>query len=216
MAEDNWTAQALTAYNQAFKDAATLGVSVLAAAGDDGSNDNMNDGKAHVDFPAASPWVTGCGGTRLDGTDTHISGEAVWHEASGGATGGGVSRKFGLPNYQAGAHVPKQADDHKHVGRGVPDIAADADPETGYQVRVDGHDMIIGGTSAVAPLWSGLLALVNQHRGTPAGFVNPKLYKHGPFRDITQGDNGAYHAGTGWDACTGLGSPNAEVVTALA
>lgn len=95
-------------------------------------------------------------------------------------------------------------------GRGVPDVAGDADPATGYMIRVDGSNMVIGGTSAVAPLYAGLLALANQQNGRSAGFINPILYAakaKTAFRDITQGNNGNFSAGTGWDPCTGLGSP---------
>jgi kumamolisin len=218
MAEDapgGWTAQARNAYNQAFKDAGALGVTVTVAAGDDGSADGVNDGKAHVDFPSASPWVLSCGGTKLKSKGASIASEVVWHEPTGGATGGGVSRFFGLPNYQQGAGVPPQHDTKK-PGRGVPDVSGDADPATGYRVRVDGQNLVFGGTSAVAPLWAALIARVNEKLGTHAGFANPKLYKHGVQRDITSGNNGAYAAGPGWDACTGLGSPDgAKVVTAL-
>ena len=106
--------------------------------------------------------------------------------------------------------------DTKKPGRGVPDVAGDADPQTGYKVRVDGQEMVIGGTSAVAPLYAALIALVNQKTGRSAGFVNPKLYAAGALRDITDGDNGAYRAGAGWDACTGLGSADgAKVLAAL-
>ena len=214
-APQGWTDQDRKAYDQAFQDAAALGVTVTVAAGDDGSRDGVNDGKAHVDFPSASPYVLSCGGTKLTASATAITKEVVWHEASGGATGGGVSRFFALPTYQKSAHVPTQHDTHK-PGRGVPDVAGDADPATGYRVRVDGKDLVFGGTSAVAPLWAALVARINAKTGTHAGFINPKLYAAGVLRDITQGNNGAYKAGPGWDACTGLGSPDgAKVLAAL-
>jgi kumamolisin len=93
----------------------------------------------------------------------------------------------------------------------VPDVAGNADPATGYQVRVDGEDAVIGGTSAVAPLWAGLIARLNQRLGKPVGFLNPLLYgavhRAGGLRDVTEGNNGAYRAQAGWDACTGWGSP---------
>jgi kumamolisin len=218
MAEDapgGWTAQARTAFNQAIRDAGALGVTVTVAAGDDGSRDNVNDGKAHVDFPAASPFALGCGGTKLTSQGGNITSEVVWNEPTGGATGGGVSRFFALPGYQNGVGVPPQHDTQK-PGRGVPDVAGDADPFTGYRVRVDGQNLVFGGTSAVAPLWAALIARVNEKLGKRAGFANPKLYKHGMQRDITSGNNGAYSAQTGWDACTGLGSPDgAKVLAAL-
>ncbi|OLE23680.1 MAG: hypothetical protein AUG44_21500 [Actinobacteria bacterium 13_1_20CM_3_71_11] len=210
-AEPTWTAQALDAYDALFADAATLGVTVYAAAGDDGSADRAGPGD-HVDFPASSPNVVGCGGTRLDD-----SGEVVWNEtATGhGATGGGVSVHFGPPGYQNSAGVP--ANPSGRPGRGVPDVAGDADPLTGYQVRVNGQDLVIGGTSAVAPLWTGLTVLANKLNGTPAGAPHERLYANpSAFTDITSGDNGGYHAGTGWDACTGLGTPLGErIVHAL-
>ena len=148
-----------------------------------------------------------------------IHSETVWNEGSHSATGGGVSAFFPLPAYQAHANVPP-ASGTQHVGRGVPDVAGDADPATGYQVRVDGQNMVIGGTSAVAPLWAGLVALINQKLGHPVGFLNPLLYGalagRGLLNDITTGNNGAYSAKAGWDACTGWGSPNgAKLLQAL-
>jgi kumamolisin len=209
--EDQWTAQARTAMDEAFADAGSLGVTVTAAAGDDGSADNETDRRAHVDFPAASPSVLGCGGTTLSVDPTT---ETVWGGAGRGATGGGVSATFPLPAYQSSAGVPRQADTGR-PGRGVPDVAAAADPATGYQVRVDGQDIVLGGTSAVAPLWAALVCRLAQALGDPLGQPHQVLY--GParpgvaapgFRDVTSGSNGAYDAGSGWDACTGLGTPD--------
>ena len=199
--EAGWTAQAMDSYDALFADAAALGVTVYAAAGDDGAADN-GDG-LNVDFPASSPHVVACGGTTLSAED-----EVVWNEtASGhGATGGGVSVHFGLPKYQTAAKVPKNP--KGKPGRGVPDVSGDADPLTGYRVRVDGRDTVIGGTSAVAPLWAGLTALANQGNTQPAGDPHERLYAHREvFVDIVNGDNGGYHAGPGWDPCTGLGRP---------
>jgi kumamolisin len=188
-----------------------MGVTVTAAAGDDGSTDGVSDGKQHVDFPAASPYVLACGGTKVVGSGSQISLEQVWNELpkNEGSTGGGVSNVFPLPAYQKNAGVPKNINTG-FVGRGVPDISGDADPESGYVVRVDGQTEVIGGTSAVAPLWAGLAALLNQQLGHPIGFVNPRLYAapESTFRDIILGDNGAYKARPNWDPCTGLGSPN--------
>jgi len=219
--ESGWTAQALDAYDRAFADAAAMGVTVCCASGDDGSSDRVNDGQAHVDFPASSPHVLACGGTRLNASGGQVTSEVVWNDGpGGGATGGGVSAHFGLPAWQQSAHVPPSVNDGR-PGRGVPDISGDADPQTGYQVRVDGTDTIVGGTSAVAPLWAGLAALFNQKLGTSVGFLNPLLY--GPLagsprlRDVTVGNNGAYQAAAGWDPCTGLGSPDGEeLLTKLA
>jgi kumamolisin len=211
-AENNWTAQAMTSYDQAFQTAATLGVTVCCASGDNGSGDGETDGKAHVDFPASSPSVLGCGGTKLIASGNTISNEQVWNEGANSATGGGVSDIFPLPAYQNTAGIPPSANAPHRKGRGVPDVAGDADPATGYIVRVDGQDFVIGGTSAVAPLWAGLIALLNQKLGHHVGFLNPLAYgslvNTGSFRDITTGNNGAYAARNGWDACTGWGSPN--------
>ena len=202
-----------------FQDAAALGVTVCAAAGDDGSSDirdqSQDDGKLHVDFPASSPFALACGGTRLEAANGKITREVVWNEGrQDGATGGGVSQVFDLPAWQKNANVPESPSGSR--GRGVPDVSGDADPLTGYVVRIDGRDGVIGGTSAVAPLWAGLVALLNEKLGKPVGYLNPVIYglPEGVFRDIDQGDNDVsrqgkpYKAGPGWDACTGLGSPN--------
>jgi kumamolisin len=209
--EDSWTPQATAAMLQAVTDAAAVGVTVTAAAGDDGATDGAKDGKLHVDLPACLPTVLACGGTRLNTSNGAFSSEEVWNElaAGEGATGGGVSKLFAIPAHQAGAGVPKHPETG-FAGRGVPDVSGDADPVTGYAVRVDGKNSVIGGTSAAAPLWAGLIALLNQQLGHSVGFLHPALYKIGSsaFRDITKGNNGHYPAGAGWDASTGLGSPN--------
>jgi kumamolisin len=202
----------MVALDAACQSAAALGITITVAAGDNGSSDGVNDGKNHVDFPASSPHVLACGGTNLHGSGSTISAEVVWNDQprGGGATGGGVSDVFPLPAWQAGANVPSPAS--AHGGRGVPDVAGDADPATGYIIRVDGKSVVIGGTSAVAPLWAGLIAVANQQNRAAAGFVQPAIYaaKNGnAFFDITVGNNGSFNAGPGWDACTGLGSPMA-------
>ena len=216
--ESTWTEQAVTALDQACQAAAVLGVTITVASGDDGSTDGVTGGGNNVDFPASSPHVLACGGTKLVASGTTITSETAWNELSAneGATGGGVSTLFALPTWQANSNVP--APTTTSGGRGVPDVAGDADPTTGYTVRVDGETSTIGGTSAVAPLWAGLIALANAASGKDAGFVNPTLYGDPKaFRDITSGNNGAFSAGPGWDACTGLGSPNgAAIVAALA
>jgi kumamolisin len=206
--ESSWTAQAMNALDAACQSAAALGITITVAAGDNGSTDGGTGN--NVDFPASSPHALACGGTTLEGSGSTIKSEVVWNEqASGeGATGGGVSNVFPLPSWQANAKVP--APSSSAGGRGVPDVAGDADPVTGYKVRVDGENMVIGGTSAVAPLWAGLIALSNQQNGTSAGFIQPQIYAAkaaSAFRDIVSGNNGAFSAGPGWDACTGLGSP---------
>jgi kumamolisin len=211
-----WTGQSLQEYNRAFQDAAALGKPVFVASGDDGSNDNVGDGKAHCDFPAASPYTVACGGTTLvigEGS------EVVWNELPrGGATGGGISGYFKRPPYQNGAGVPKG--DSPWGGRGLPDVAGNADPQTGYRVQINGDNAIIGGTSAVSPLYAGLFALINEalraHGKPRAGFVQPILYANaGAFRDITSGNNGPFYtARKGWDATTGLGSPDGQKILA--
>jgi len=221
-AESSWTTQSMTQFDQAFQAAAAMGVTICVAAGDSGSADGVADGKAHVDFPASSPNVLACGGTKLLATATAISSEVVWNEnPTSSATGGGVSGFFALPGYQGQAGVPVAPGPGGKPGRGVPDVAGDADPTTGYKVRVDGQDLVYGGTSAVAPLWAGLIALMNQKLGHPVGFLNPLLYgslaNKGVTHDITVGNNGAYSAKKGWDACTGWGSPDgAKLLQALA
>ena len=209
MPEDRWTPQTMNAFNALFHDAATLGISVCAASGDNGSSDGDSDGADHVDFPASSPWVLGCGGTSLNALDGKIAGETVWNDGDmGGATGGGVSTHFSKPSYQASVNVPAPAASSS-VGRGVPDVAGNADPSTGYVVLIGGQETVVGGTSAVAPLWAGLIALLNERIGKPVGWLNSKLYsKLAPakaLRDITVGNNGDYNASTGWDPCTGWG-----------
>jgi kumamolisin len=215
--ESSWTQQALNAFNSACEDASTIGVTILVASGDDGSSDGVSSGTPTVDFPASSPFVLACGGTKLTLSGTTISSEQVWNELSSGqgATGGGVSEVFALPSYQLSANVPKAP--NGFVGRGVPDVAGDADPESGYNVLVDGQQTVIGGTSAVAPLWAGLLARINQSLGKNVGYLNPLLYTgnvESTLHDITSGSNGAYSAGPGWDACTGLGTPDGAALLA--
>ena len=217
--EDSWTEQARTQMEQVMTEAAALGVAVTVASGDGGSTDGVDDGKQHVDFPASAPHALGCGGTTLQITDGQISSETVWNELPNhGAGGGGISIEFPVPSYQATTSMPTNVDTGQ-AGRGVPDVAGNADPETGYQVLVDGQQQTIGGTSAVAPLWAGLITLLNESLGKPVGFMQPQIYTAAAvpgFHDITQGDNPGYQAGSGWDACTGNGSPNGgALLTAL-
>ena len=217
-AESTWTAAAMQQMEEAFAAAAAMGVTVTVAAGDNGSGDAVNDGLAHVDFPASAPHALACGGTRLEMAEGRIAAETVWDDGpAGGASGGGISVVFPVPAYQQGSRIPVSANPGSQRGRGVPDICGDADPDTGYSVRVDGQTMTIGGTSAVAPLWAGLIALFNQALGRSVGFVHPFLYSAAArtgLHDITSGSNGAYSAGPGWDACSGLGSPDGAALLA--
>jgi kumamolisin len=213
--ESSWTTQSLTTLDAACQSAAALGITVTVAAGDNGSTDGLTDGQNHVDFPASSPHVLACGGTKLEGSGSNISSEVVWNELAGneGATGGGVSNFFPLPSWQANSNVPKPTT--AGGGRGVPDVSGDADPSTGYVIRVDGNNLVLGGTSAVAPLWAGLIAVANAQNGKSAGFIQPAIYAakgKAAFNDITSGTNYSgtpvgFKAGPGWDACSGLGSP---------
>jgi kumamolisin len=209
--ESAWTQQAMTAFDQAFQSAAALGITVCVASGDNGSGDGVNDGADHVDFPASSPYALACGGTSVQAGKDAIARETVWNDgANGGASGGGVSSFFALPAWQEALQAARAKGGTGALQmRGVPDVAGNADPATGYDVRVDGSDMVIGGTSAVAPLWAGLVARINAGKNGPAGFLNPKLYKNvAGLTDITQGNNGDFVASAGWDACTGLGRPD--------
>ena len=226
--EDTQDEQYLIAMSSALIDAARHGITVVAASGDKGSWDGVNDGpladgtgwkrKLHVDFPASSPYVLACGGTTLKSTGNEIASETVWHNPDdSAATGGGVSVKWARPAWQASAGIPLNPSGG--IGRGVPDVAGDGDPGTGYIIRLHGGDISYGGTSAVAPLWAGLIAILNQKLGHRLGFVNDKLYAMGSqgFHSIVQGNNDvaglhAYSARPGWNACTGLGSPDASKI----
>jgi len=230
-------------FDQVLQEAAMLGITVCVAAGDDGAADEGPkgwDGKAHVDFPASSPFALACGGTRLLAQGDTIARETIWNqgkadlspeagpEGSFGAGGGGVSGSFPLPDYQKNASVPAAPAPAGFKGRGVPDVTGDGDPDSGYNVLVDGQPFPVGGTSAVAPLWAGLVARINQKLGGRVGFVNPQLYSlaasSGAFHEVTGGNNRCtykhfhnvgYDAGTGWDACSGLGSPDGANLCAL-
>ncbi|MFJ6380774.1 protease pro-enzyme activation domain-containing protein [Kitasatospora sp. NPDC092039] len=212
-----WTVGAMKRVDAAFANAAEKNVSICCASGDDGSRDQVHDERAHADFPAASPHVLGVGGTRLAVSHGQVVSEVCWDNGPGSRTGGGISKVFPVPPYQADAQVPPSANPPHARGRGVPDVSALADPDTGVVVpSVDGvHFNQIGGTSAAAPMWSALLARVNQALPGSAqvGFLNPLLYAkfaRGVLRDITQGSNGAYASGPDWDPCTGLGSPGGQ------
>jgi len=193
--EANWGPQAGQDMEQAAADATAAGMIVFAASGDNDSSDG-GPTPANVDLPASAPQVIGCGGTTLTATT-----ETVWNNdpgnPSGEGTGGGYSTLFTpLPDWQVGAP--------NGPGRMVPDVSANADPNTGYNIVLHGAQATVGGTSAVAPLYAGLFASF----GTKLGFVTPELYLNQVcFTDITTGDNGAFRAGIGPDPCTGIGSP---------
>jgi kumamolisin len=216
--EGAWTATGVAQVNKAFEPAIARGITICCAAGDDGSGDQVSTG-AHTDFPASSPYVLGVGGTKLVASNsTTIATEVVWNELrqGDGATGGGISALFSKPSYQSVVKVPTSANAPHRTGRGVPDVAAVADPLTGVVIATVGGKLEpIGGTSAAAPLWASLVARLNEATGVRCGFFNPILYSKastGVLRDITKGNNGAYAAAVGWDPCTGLGTPNGQAL----
>jgi len=218
--ENIWTSQSLMSFNEAFKAASLLGITICTSVGDHGSADQMTnnkfyDGLAKVDFPASSPFVLACGGTKIDINDGKIVSEVVWNDGNNWATGGGVSEFFIKPQYQSATNIPLSVE-KKFSGRGLPDVAANACPVSGYKVLIDGKWDVLGGTSSVAPLMAGFFALSNEKNNVNAGFINPILYANPtPFcRNITTGDNittlskKGYTASDGWNACTGWGVMN--------
>ncbi|HEY9683381.1 MAG TPA: S53 family peptidase [Oculatellaceae cyanobacterium] len=219
--ESNWTSQQMTAMDDAFKVASELGMSVFVAAGDDGADDNVGDGRAHVDFPASSPSVTACGGTTLF-YESGMKTETVWNDLFGGATGGGISNFFARPPYQQSLAIPSNLNGPTQ-GRGLPDVSAVADPNTGYSVLVAGNWQIVGGTSAVAPLFAGMAARFNKLASRHSGLFNSVIYGQSgssAFNDIVTGNNSCdgvqgYSAGPGWDPVSGFGSPKGAELFAL-
>lgn len=201
--EIQWSARDIQMMEAAFTLCRSNKISVFAAAGDDGSTDGQRGD--NVDYPSSSPQVVGCGGTSLIARNGAISSETVWNDgAGGGATGGGISRTFAIPIYQKAIGVPGVS------RRGVPDIAGDASPATGYIIPVSrasgGGTMTAGGTSAVSPLYAGLAACLNQAIGGRVGDLHEKLYATpNVFVDVLTGNNGTYTARAGYDCCTGMG-----------
>jgi kumamolisin len=229
-----WTPAAMTAVSETFAEAAALGVTVLVASGDTGTRGLHNDGKAHVDYPASDPWVTACGGTSIENVAGSAFAEVTWNDAEG-VTGGGISDFWAVPDWQELAGVPPSVNDGHH-GRGIPDIAGTVYPLSADKMIFDGQPspgFLTGSTGAVAPLYAGLVALLNANfsanRAGAVGFLNPLLYAvgdtRGVFRDIHDGVSNAgtsgwitpgYTAGVGWDACTGWGSINGQALLGLA
>ncbi|PPT90244.1 S53 family peptidase [Xanthomonas theicola] len=207
--ETLWTAQSREAYNRALQAAALMGITVCMASGDDGASDGQPG--LNVCFPASSPFVLACGGTRLQ-VDAQATHEQAWP-----GTGGGQSRVFARPRWQQGLALhATQAAAQPLSMRGVPDVAANADAETGYYVHIDGRPAVMGGTSAAAPLWAALLARIYGLNGGRRVFLPPRLYAAADAcRDIVDGSNGGFRAGPGWDACTGLGVPDGARIAAL-
>lgn len=220
--ESTFTPQIYNTFNGVLKSAGDAGITVVAAAGDLGSTDGLTDGSEHVDFPGSSPYVLVCGGTSTKVSGGRILSEQVWNQSpSVGATGGGVSSLFPLPDWQSSPTVTSHMNGRS--GRGVPDVAAHADPAFGYRIYLHGQKAVLGGTGAAASLWAGLIARVNQGLGRNVGYFNPSLYRSlGPsdaFRPITSGNNGVgnskgFPAGQGWSAVTGWGAPDGRKLIA--
>jgi len=195
--------------NPFYEMAAATGITVLASSGDSGSTATGGPAPS-VNFPASDPWVTAVGGTTLVASE-----QRGWEsETAWGGSGGGFSVIFKRPSYQSGFGVPLNA-----TGRGVPDVAADANPDTGVVVVLYGVNLgfalLIGGTSLASPLWAGVTALIDDANHTDLGFLNPLLYtilnsEDYPveFHEIVSGSNGNYTAHPGWNPVTGIGSPN--------
>jgi kumamolisin len=223
--EASWEPDTREGFDTVLQDAVRLGITVLASAGDDLATDRMNDGTAHVDYPASSPYVLGCGGTqiKLDAAQAAITDETVWNDGRHG-TGGGISDVYPVPAFQRGTQLPDSINDGKQR-RGVPDVAAAAAETNGYRIVLGKKEIVNSGTSAVAPLWGALIALINEQRGATLGFVNTQLYQSPQlFNRVKSGDNAdtffklGYHAAAdgSWSACTGLGTPNgAPIIAAL-
>ena len=211
--EVNWSQQSMESFGQLAQEAGLLGITVCVAAGETVSTDGLSENSNIVDFPASCPHVLAAGGTRLIAVNGAIDSETVWNGGvNGGATGGGFSKAFARPPWQ-GTVVAQS-------GRGVPDVAGNADPETGFEILVDGHREVVGGTAAAAPLWAGLVILLNQKLNRRLGFINPALYsidQSSGFHDINLGNNGLNSASYGWDPVTGHGTPmGSQLLQALA
>ena len=227
--EDYIDQQSLDAYHEIFAAAAALGITICAATGDHGAaglDAGQWDGQLHVNHPASDDMVLACGGTQIDSGE-----DVVWNDGTpfdtsvpgggGWATGGGISQIFPVPHYQNGLSLPpaiKLAAGSTaaagNPGRGVPDVAMSA---KNYFIRVHTNEHASSGTSAVAPLMAALVARLNQALGKNVGFLNPFLYANaakGVVQAVTKGTNAVkntcpgYVAGPGWNACTGLGTPD--------
>lgn len=204
--EDQWSTTDRAGMETALAAAQAAGIPVFAAAGDSGSSDGESGN--NVDYPASSAYVVGCGGTSLTTTGAVLT-ETVWNNGPGSATGGGLSSVAPLPSYQVNAGVPGGK------FRAVPDVASVADPETGISVVVDGQTYVIGGTSAAAPFWAGLYAVLSQGLGKPFDMHGLVYGTQGGMRDIVSGNNGTYTARAGFDCCSGMGVPIGTGLLAL-
>ncbi len=227
-AENRFPSSELSSWDSIMAEGGLTGVTTFVASGDQGAYGLHGAGALvpHVDAPADCPHAVAVGGTHLElNADGSIRVETGWTDTNNnGASGGGISQIFAVPGYQIRVNLPLPSGGKP--GRGVPDVAANADPDTGYAVLFEGSMTVVGGTSAAAPLWAALWARLNQARAASQkgsiGYSNPDLYDLGPtsaFRDITQGSNSyagvlGYSCTTGWDAVTGWGSPRAQTLIA--
>jgi kumamolisin len=220
-----WTPAAIDHISASFLAAAHLGITVSASTGDAGSEAQIDDGRAHVNYPATDPNILAVGGTTLHkkrgSSKPAIASELVWNDGKQDGTGGGISDYLPRPSWQSAKVVQPSINPTHFQGRGIPDVAANADPNTGYLTYSGGKFGLVGGTSASSPLWAALIARCNQLLGARVGNFNALLYSTiGPAKvlnDITKGNNdtdglldGQYKAKAGWDACSGWGSPNGE------
>ena len=205
--ETAWTFQACSTVNQTLREAAALGIPVVVASGSSGAAGGARKDLAVVDFPAASPYALACGGTSMTADVGTTAEEVAWNRGIDGATGGGLSRIFPVPDYQSRIN-PASTEQSQPSGRGVPDVCGLADQAGGYWSLVDGQSLALGGTGAVAPLYAGMAALIQEQLRTGLAPLHRLLYSRSSsdaFHDIVRGDNGRFSAGPGWDACTGLG-----------
>jgi hypothetical protein len=242
-----------TQINTLFQDAANLGITVLTGCSDTGAYVD-NPTQAQTVYPATDPYVLTCGGTTIGDITPSNFDEYVWNdtwsavvnvvdgvpqsETFAGASGGGISGNtlFPVPPYQATLSTLPVRNGTGTAGRGIPDVAGNASPNSGYEITVNQTVVpSVGGTSIVAPLYAGLVALINEILNESVGFLNPTLYAlaNAVCRDVTAvagpTNNNytnlnpppvvnviGYQAGVGWDAITGWGSINgAALLSAL-
>jgi hypothetical protein len=220
--ESEWADRDIDAMNDALKTAAARGITVCCPVGDRGPTHGATDRRAHVVFPASSPYVLACGATKVSVNANRIEAEMVWNDlkSRAGGTGGGFSDRFPAPDWQPALFADAPGVEVAR-GRGVPDVAFNGAPSTGYRVVINGSVAFIGGSSASALLWAALIARLNQGLGDRVGWLNPALYRSlgptGILRDVTEGStkpkSGAalgYDARVGWDPCTGWGTPDGQ------
>ena len=211
--EDNWTRAAIQAFDKELQRAANAGITFIAGSGDNGPTDGVKDGKPHIDFPASSQWVLAVGGTMLEADGTNIRSEVAWNSLADnqGATGRGFSSVFPVPVWQKGTSQLQKS------GRSIPDVSINADPLTGYQALIDGEAAVFGGSSAAAPLWAGLIALINQGLGKNVGHFNPVLYttigSTDAFNPVPRGQG--IQSKPGWTPQTGWGTPDGKKLLAV-